>query len=443
MKKLFTILAALAVFCCILAGCGQGAALEQGSKVYDGNAVFELGEANTENFSVSIPKKGTGSVERIVIGSKNYTEDFSYSGGVLTIANSLMQTVSSGERQLRVYFEKENDADRDVLDDSCKILFVDKVIRTAQEFQQIGEDLNGSYILANDIDCSSIQSFKPFGRNSGDALDQNNRFFHGVFEGNGYTVSNINIDYRDLEDDPYYNQGQVLGIFTNIGTAGIVRNTTFKNIRVDSRTIAGAICGNNEGRIQNCAVLDSYVTQDCGFGVTCNAAVAVGINAGGGIIENCYAADSAAINRGGWVLVKAEDGVTDMYMTFTANTIYQLAFCGKTWGLIQNCFALDHGVVQPEYMEEKIVSSIEGTEEPFEITERLPLASDLEFFGFSRLDDDPNEGGDAFTGRMVNCQMLSFAEMKTAQNYIDAKFDTAVWNIADGAYPTLKRVFEI
>ena len=94
-------------------------------------------------------------------------------------------------------------------------------------------------------------------------------------------------------------------------------------------------------------------------------------------------------------------------------------------------------------MEEKIVSSIEGTEEPFEITERLPLASDLEFFGFSRLDDDPNEGGDAFTGRMVNCQMLSFAEMKTAQNYIDAKFDTAVWNIADGAYPTLKRVFEI
>ena len=174
-----------------------------------------------------------------------------------------------------------------------------------------------------------------------------------------------------------------------------------------------------------------------------NAAVAVGINAGGGIIENCYAADSAAINRGGWVLVKAEDGVTDMYMTFTANTIYQLAFCGKTWGLIQNCFALDHGVVQPEYMEEKIVSSIEGTAEPFEITERLPLASDLEFFGFSRLDDDPNEGGDAFTGRMVNCQMLSFAEMKTAQNYIDAKFDTAVWNIADGAYPTLKRVFEI
>ena len=69
--------------------------------------------ANTENFSVSIPEKGTGSVERIVIGSKNYTEDFSYSGGVLTIANSLMQTVSSGERQLRVYFEKENDADRE------------------------------------------------------------------------------------------------------------------------------------------------------------------------------------------------------------------------------------------------------------------------------------------------------------------------------------------
>lgn len=442
MKKFISLIIAMLALSIMLVGCGDKG-LEQASTVYSGNAVFELTDDNKENFSVEIASKGTGKVKRLIIGSKNYTDNYSYSNGVLTISNELMKSVSSGEKQLRVYFEKKNDLDTDVMDRSCTILFVDKVIRTAEDFQSIGENLMGSYILANDIDCSSIESFMPFGRNSGDGLDPNNQFFHGVFEGNGCTVSNVNIDYRDLEDDPYYNQGQTLGVFTNIGTAGIVRNTLFKNIRVDSRTIAGAIVGSNEGKIQNCAVLDSYITQDCGYGVTCNAAVAVGINAGGGIIEHCYAADSAALNRGGWAKVKAEDGVTDMYMTFTATTNYQLAFCGKTWGLIQNCFALDHGVVQPQYMNETIVTSIVGDSDPFEITERLPLASDLAFFAFSRLDDNPNEGGDAFTGRIINCNTLSVAEMKTASTYTANGFDTAIWNITDGEYPTLKTLFNI
>ena len=111
--------------------------------------------------------------------------------------------------------------------------------------------------------------------------------------------------------------------------------------------------------------------------------------------------------------------------------------------MIQNCFALDHGVVQPQYMNETIVTSIVGDSDPFEITERLPLASDLAFFAFSRLDDNPNEGGDAFTGRIINCNTLSVAEMKTASTYTANGFDTSIWNITDGEYPTLKTLFNI
>lgn len=421
--------------------CGNGSALIEGKTVYDEKGIFELSESNSENYSVNVSSKGTGKVEKIIIGSKAVTEGFSYKKGVLTIKNEVMKGITAGEKQLRIYFEKKNDSDN-VLDGTKQVLLVNKVIRTADDFQSIGDNLNGAYILANDIDCSSIASFKPFGRNSGDSQNPNNKFFHGILEGNGYTISNVNVDYLDLEDDPFYNKGQVLGVFTSIGTAGIVRNTIFDGIRISSRTIAGAICGETQGKIQNCAVLNSYVSQDCGFGVTCNAAVAIGIVAGGGLVENCYTAASAAISRGGYYLAKAEDGITDMWMTFSVSPQYQLAFCGKTWGQIKNCVAEDKGVMPQKFCEEKVITSINNAP-PFNIIEAIPAASHLTFFTFSRLDNDPNEGGDAFTGQITDCKLVSAVNMKKEKTYTDAGFDANIWNLSDGQYPSLKQIYSI
>ena len=53
--------------CTMLVGCGDKG-LEQASTVYSGNAVFELTDDNKENFSVEIASKGTGKVERLIIG---------------------------------------------------------------------------------------------------------------------------------------------------------------------------------------------------------------------------------------------------------------------------------------------------------------------------------------------------------------------------------------
>lgn len=77
MKKFISLIIAMLALCTMLVGCGDKG-LEQASTVYSGNAVFELTDDNKENFSVEIASKGTGKVERLIIGSKNYTDNYSY-----------------------------------------------------------------------------------------------------------------------------------------------------------------------------------------------------------------------------------------------------------------------------------------------------------------------------------------------------------------------------
>ena len=65
------------------------------------------------------------------------------------------------------------------------------VISNAQEFLAIENDLEAAYTLANNIDLNG-QYLKPFGIPS-------NESFKGVFDGNGYKVSNFVL--RNHESD--------------------------------------------------------------------------------------------------------------------------------------------------------------------------------------------------------------------------------------------------
>lgn len=72
--------------------------------------------------------------------------------------------------------------------------------------------------------------------------------FSGRLEGNGHTISNLRIcDSLDGCE----------GFFTRLGKKGVVSDVTFENVNVfcdgEAKRI-GAICGKNEGRIENCAV---------------------------------------------------------------------------------------------------------------------------------------------------------------------------------------------
>ena len=110
-------------------------------------------------------------------------------------------------------------------------------ISTVEELKEINNHIDKSFILVNDIDCAGIE-WNPLCIESG---------FQGNLDGNGYSICNINV-VADTEDE-------VVGLFGKIGTSGMVKNLSVKNISINAGTSsAGSIAGENQGTIKNCFV---------------------------------------------------------------------------------------------------------------------------------------------------------------------------------------------
>jgi hypothetical protein len=110
------------------------------------------------------------------------------------------------------------------------------VITSQAQFMDIvnnmnsGIGLNGNYILACDIDLSSYDT-------QGKALV--NGAFTGTFDGDGYQISNLNINASNSN----------VGIFSSLGGSAKVDNLELDNININGGTISnlGALAGSISG----------------------------------------------------------------------------------------------------------------------------------------------------------------------------------------------------
>lgn len=146
-------------------------------------------------------------------------------------------------------------------------------ITTAQELQDINNDVTAHYILMADIDLTGMD-FTPIGNADSGA-------FSGSFDGNGYTVSNLDVF-----------TGKYAGFFgCNEGT---VKNVTLSNIYVYGTRYVGGVVGENTsvGVIENCRVLSGNVESDGGLndvniGGICgyNSGKIAGVNSNGANIS--------------------------------------------------------------------------------------------------------------------------------------------------------------
>ena len=147
-------------------------------------------------------------------------------------------------------------------------------IATYSDFNNM--DLNGKYVLVNDI---SLNSFTPIGTA--------NAPFTGVFDGNGFSITY------------YYVSGEVqyAGLFGY--NQGIIKNVNLTNFSINTKSIndwynsyslyAGGIVGynGNQGVIYNCYVTGGYINKvDALQGGGCYAGGIAGYNLG--IIGQCY-----------------------------------------------------------------------------------------------------------------------------------------------------------
>jgi uncharacterized repeat protein (TIGR02543 family) len=128
-----------------------------------------------------------------------------------------------------------------------------------------GWTLSAHYKLTKDITLSG-------GTNNWTPIGSTTEQFSGSFDGNGFSISSLNIsapntDYR--------------GMFAVINTSGIVKNLAL-NCTVSGKDFVGGVTGYNKGTVENCYVTGTVSGADDVGGM-------VGFNVGTGIVKNCYA----------------------------------------------------------------------------------------------------------------------------------------------------------
>lgn len=112
------------------------------------------------------------------------------------------------------------------------------MISTPEELDAVRNDLDGNYMLANDIDMSGFYNFEPIGNETDGA-------FTGTFDGNGYSIKNLVLDYETYK---------YVGLFGYLD--GSVSNVHLDNADVVGGRYVGGIAGyaDGKGSVTGCSV---------------------------------------------------------------------------------------------------------------------------------------------------------------------------------------------
>jgi len=116
-------------------------------------------------------------------------------------------------------------------------------ISSKEDLQDISADLSADYILMDDIDLSKVE-WK--------AVGDNEKPFTGSFDGNGHTVTNLNLKVTHQEDSSY------AGLF-GVTDGAEISNLAIENCEITSETRGGIYAGALVGKAKNTVIEDCYV----------------------------------------------------------------------------------------------------------------------------------------------------------------------------------------
>lgn len=466
MKRLFLLTLPLLALTS-LTGCGDkhtGPSYKKGDRIYQDRILFDTSDENASNASINLGVKK--SIESVKIGRN--TVKFGYRKQILTIDAEDLRAVGPGEKTAIVTFKDSGKTNVDIFNAT-------KFIKTAQDFQDIGANklaCEGYYVLANDIDCSSISNFEPIGQYYSET-DPRNFYFHGILDGDGYAIKNVTCSYSNGEkgisdqnypsnydvwsgnpqfSEPPHQNGDNIGVFQVIGSSGVVRNISFDNCKVHGRTIVGVVAGNIMGKAQNVLVNSNCVAKmDTHFyDDDCNIGGAFGIVAGSANVKNImcltsqislvgifedYGPDYAGKDGNGWDHPIGEPANAANWWRFAgvskevpnsnpkvkitdsngkrSNGVY--AGAGKVWGEVHDSVGTLFTVVPQDEAAYAYASS----------------------FGHTHQAINKPTSGDVDAGNIENCGVHTASELKVASTFSQYNFSSDAWVIQDGSFPKL------
>ena len=241
------------------------------------------------------------------------------------------------------------------------------LVRNKYELQNMQNKLDGNYMLSGDIEMNGV-NFTPLGYRydgppSSNPEDREDAHaFSGRFDGLGYEVKNLSINYNhESSIDEYgnpglfkfgiglfgYNKGTVENVTISGGSikskqrcvgiiginSGMVRNVFNDGVRIEGREDVGGIVGQNEGTITNVWNTGTVSGDETVGGIA-------GISCSGGSIANAYNAGSvsgsSATFAGGIVGNNLSGNVLNVYNTGTVSGYsYTGGIAGINTGNIQ------------------------------------------------------------------------------------------------------------
>ena len=172
---------------------------------------------------------------------------------------------------------------------------------------------NTEAVTLAEINAAVNSGFRPIGEYS--------RHFEGVFEGNGFTISNLYINELS---------GRSPGLFKTLGTNGFVQNVGLVNAYVKGsgeNVSIGSLVATNNGTVQN-VYASGFVTLTSGSGI-CGVGGLVGTN-DGGVVQHAFTTTSVVgakaiaprsglavneISAGGLVGINSQGSIYNAYTT--------------------------------------------------------------------------------------------------------------------------------
>jgi len=170
-------------------------------------------------------------------------------------------------------------------------------VRTIGDLYNVRDDLTANYILMNDIDLTIAtaqggdwdyggRGWNPIGSN--DIYDDGE--FSGIFDGNGYSIIGMRIEYTSSTKPSGMGDDGYVGLFSKV--TGEVRNLSMKNVNIvdgyaKGYLRVGAIAGSNTGAITNCSVTGAVIGTTSSSVWGCYAGGIAGYNVDG-TISKCY-----------------------------------------------------------------------------------------------------------------------------------------------------------
>ena len=156
-------------------------------------------------------------------------------------------------------------------------------VYTAQDLNNVRNNLSGKFILMNDIDLSSLSNWEPIGDNETNSSDSR---FTGAFDGNGFIIKNMIIKIKRSNTTYAGLFGYASG--GNIKNIGIEQSEIFidKQLISGNPTIeayVGGIAGCSSSPIHNSYNMGSVIAKSTG-----SLSYVGGIAGYSGVISNCY-----------------------------------------------------------------------------------------------------------------------------------------------------------